>query len=70
MSEDWRNELTARETPRKRRPKGHDPLVSCRAPETVLTLIRAEAVTRNVSIAAVMREALQARYTGSEELAA
>jgi hypothetical protein len=63
MDWDWRNELTARGTRRKRRPKGHDPLVTCRTPEPVLALVKAEAAERNIPVSAVIRDALAARYS-------
>lgn len=62
----WETELTTRGTPRKRRLKGFDPLTACRAPAPVLDLVRAKAAERNVSVSAIIREAL-VRYVGNDD---
>ena len=55
---------TTKRKPRRqpRRPRGtpHDPFVVCRAPPSIVEIVRAEAERRNVTYSEIAREALEA----------
>jgi hypothetical protein len=49
----------------RKRPDGYDPILNTRAPAPLIALVRAKAAERQVSVSALIREAL-ARHVGSE----